>query len=71
MSTTLPIYEKHYSAEQYQLAEHIIGLEKAALDKWFKGDITGYKSLWSEKRFTYFDAVVIERVDSHETIKKF
>lgn len=31
-------YEELYSSEQEVLAEEIIGLEKAALDKWFRGD---------------------------------
>lgn len=32
-----PAYEEQYTDDQRQLANHIIGLEKAALDKWFKG----------------------------------
>lgn len=28
------------------------------LDKWFKGDTSGYEQLWSKRSFTYFDAVV-------------
>lgn len=57
--------------EERQLAEYIIGLEKDALDKWFKGDTSGYENLWSKRSFTYFDAVVTERVDSHATIVEF
>ena len=56
------------SKEQEALAQHIIGLEKAALDKWFKGDTSGYEKLWSRRSFTYFDAVVTERIDDHATI---
>lgn len=62
----------HYdSREQEALAEHIIGLEKSALDKWFNGDTSGYEKLWSRRSFTYFDAVVTERVDDHATIAEF
>lgn len=62
----------HYdSPEQEVLAQHIIGLEKAALDKWFKGDTSGYEQLWSKRSFTYFDAVVMERIDNHATIAEF
>ncbi len=62
----------HYdSKEQEALAEHIIGLEKSALDKWFNGDTSGYEKLWSRRSFTYFDAVVTERVDDHATIAEF
>ncbi|MFC2634224.1 MAG: hypothetical protein ACFNZU_01915 [Capnocytophaga granulosa] len=40
-------YEKAYTPEQRQLADHLIGLERSALDKWFKGDTSGYANLWS------------------------
>lgn len=71
MSYTLPVYERNYSDEERKLAEHLISLEKSALDKWFQGDTSGYESLWSERSFTYFDAVVTQRVDDYETIKIF
>lgn len=41
------------------------------LDKWFKGDTSGYEQLWSKRSFTYFDAVVEKRVDDHATIAEF
>lgn len=60
----------HYdSKEQEALALYIIGLEKAALDKWFNGDTSGYDRLWSRRSFSYFDAVVTERIDSHTEIE--
>lgn len=71
MSNALPVYEQNYSDEERTLADHLIALEKSALDKWFKGDTSGYEALWSERSFTYFDAVVTERVDDYETIKAF
>ncbi len=61
-------YEQEYSGEQRQLAEHLIALEKAALDKWFKGDTSGYRQLWSKKNFSYFDGVKDRRVDRHADI---
>lgn len=67
----IPAYEQAYTAEERQLAAHIIELEKAALDKWFNGDTSGYEQLWSKRSFTYFDAVVTERVDDHATISEF
>lgn len=66
-----PVYEQNYTEEERKLAEHIIGLEKAALDKWFKGDTSEYEQLWSKRSFTYFDAVVEKRVDDHATIAEF
>lgn len=67
----LPVYEQQYTPEERALAQHIISLEKAALDKWFKGDTSGYEALWSKRSFTYFDGVVTERVDDHATIAAF
>lgn len=64
-------YEAQYTKEQKKLAQHIIGLEKAALDKWFNGDSSGYRELWSKKNFSYFDGVFDHRVDTHEEITKF
>lgn len=66
-----PVYEQQYTPEERELAEHIIGLERAALDKWFKGDTSGYEQLWSKRSFTYFDSVVAERVDDHAAIAEF
>ena len=57
--------------EEKKLAEHIISLEKDALDKWFKGDTSGYANLWSKKSFTYFDAVVKKRTEDYATISEF
>lgn len=64
-------YEQNQTEKERNIAEHIIGLEKSALDKWFKGDTSGYEQLWSKRSFTYFDAVVSERIDDHDTISKF
>ena len=62
---------KYNSEEEKNLADHIISLEKAALEKWFKGDTSGYAELWSKKNFTYFDGVVSKRVDDYQTISDF
>ena len=62
---------QYNSEEKKKLADHIISLEKAALEKWFKGDTSGYAELWSKKNFTYFDAVVSKRVDDYKTISDF
>lgn len=71
MSTGSAFYQQHYSDQERALANHLIGLEKAALDKWFEGDTSGYAALWSTRSFSYFDAAVTERVDDHQTIKAF
>ena len=54
----------HYSNEyEKNTAEYIIGLELSALEKWFKGDVSGYAQLWSKRSFTYFDAVEAKRIE--------
>lgn len=67
---TQPSWEYKNDKER-ALADHLVGLEKAALDKWFKGDTSGYEQLWSKRSFTYFDGVVTKRVDDHATISEF
>lgn len=62
---------QQYSESEQQLADHIISLEKAALDKWFNGDTSGYRELWSRKNFSYFDGVNPHRVDDYPTIAAF
>lgn len=57
--------------EAERIAGHIAGLEKAALDRWFAGDTPVYADLWSKDSFSYFDAVVKERIDSHAEIMEF
>lgn len=53
------------------LAEHLIGLEKSALDKFFNGDMSGYRALWSKQSFTYFDAVVTQRIEDFASMEGF
>lgn len=65
----LPAWYKN--EEERQLAEYVISLERAALDKWFNGDTSGYEQLWSKRSFTYFDSVSDKRIDDHETIAQF
>ena len=60
--TEKTFYEDEYTAEQKVLADEIISLEKAALDKWFSAADSGCREIWSEKSFTYFDSVMDHRV---------
>jgi len=57
--------------ENDALAEKIIGLEKGALDKWFKGDTSGYLDIWSKDNFSYFDSFKAQRIDDYAQIKEF
>lgn len=67
----LTFYEMAYTEEQRKLADEIIALEKSALDKYFKGDMSGYLELWSKEDFTYFDANRKERADTYEEVADF
>lgn len=58
------------NAEEEKLANELIGMEKAALEKWFNGDSSGYRDLWSKKSLCYFDAVCENRIDSYDEIAK-
>jgi len=69
--THTTVHEQDYTPEQKALADHLISLERAALDKWFNGDMSGYRELWSRRSFTYFDAGHTERVEDHDTIDAF
>ncbi len=61
----------YYKTEdERRLAEELIAKERAALDKWFAGDTSGYAELWSRRSFTYFDGLVPERVEDHKTIEQ-
>ena len=64
-------YEGQYSTEERALADYLIGLEKAALDRWFKGDTSGYRELWSKQSFSYFDGANPDRVEDYDSICTF
>ena len=57
--------------ENDALTAKIIGLEKDALNKWFKGDTSGYLNIWSKENFSYFDSFKAERIDDYAQIKQF
>lgn len=65
-----PAYEREYTPEERKIADEVIALEKAALDRWFVGDTSGYRDLWSKKNFTYFDSVKDYRIDDYPTMAK-
>ncbi|MFC6293773.1 nuclear transport factor 2 family protein [Lactiplantibacillus daoliensis] len=57
--------------ENEALTKKIISLEKGALDKWFKGDTSGYLDIWSKDNFSYFDSFKAQRIDDYAQIKQF
>lgn len=64
------IIEPGATAEEKATAQHIVNLEKEALDLWFNGQTSGYSRLWSRESFTYFDGVITKRIDSHQQIEE-
>ena len=50
------------------VAEHIISLERSALDRWIRADPDGYLSLYA-KDATYFDPFRDKRVDGLGALK--
>lgn len=63
--------EWYKNDEERQLAEHLIDIERTALDKFMNGDGSLYAELWSKDNFTYHDAGFDHRVDTYEEIKNF
>jgi uncharacterized protein (TIGR02246 family) len=57
------------AADDYS-PEHIIALERGALDRWGKGDPQGFFDIMSEDE-TYFDPTIGKRIDGEEALRKF
>jgi ketosteroid isomerase-like protein len=59
-----------YSQENTAIAEKIINLEKAALDRWGKGDVYGFLEI-SANDVMYFDPMVKERIDGIKNLTAY
>ena len=53
-----------------ELTEKIIGMERAALDRWGKGDPGGYLEILAAE-LTYFDPFTKERVDGLAEMREY
>ena len=51
-------------------ADHILMLERAALDRWGKGDPGGFLELYATD-ITYFDPVTATRIDGHQAMEDY
>ena len=51
-------------------AEHIIGLERAALDRWGKGDPSGFLEVYGDA-ITYFDPLPAQRIDGRQAMADY
>ena len=52
------------------LADHILGLERAALDRWGKGHPGGFLDVYAPD-ITYFDPLTAARIDGHQAIEEY
>jgi ketosteroid isomerase-like protein len=57
------------AADDYS-PEHIIALERGALDRWGKGDPQGFLDIMSADE-TYFDPLIDKRIDGQEAVRKY
>ncbi len=48
--------------------DEVVALERAALDRWGKGDVNGFLSLYAEE-ITYFDPIQDRRVDGRAALR--
>jgi ketosteroid isomerase-like protein len=54
-------------ADEATIASHVLALERAALDRWGKGDPGGYLDLCADE-VTYFDPFTEQRVDGRAAL---
>lgn len=57
------------TASDEEIAETIIAMEKAALDRWGNGDVDGFLEIIAAD-YTYFDPSLDQRIDGYDGIKK-
>ena len=56
-------------SEENEISKRIIALEKAALERWMKGDVSGYLELYAGD-ITYFDPMLERRLDGLKELTK-
>jgi ketosteroid isomerase-like protein len=59
--------EMRTKADQH---DHIVRLERAALDRWGKGDPGGFLELYGAD-ITYFDPMTAQRLDGHQAMADY
>jgi len=63
----LPVH-RAIAQQRASVAEQIIGLEKAALDRWIRSDPDGYLGIYA-RNATYFDPFTQKRVDGIDALR--
>lgn len=58
------------TTEAQASTDHIIQLERAALDRWGKGDPSGFLELYASD-ITYFDPLTAVRIDGHPAMVNY
>jgi uncharacterized protein (TIGR02246 family) len=69
LSALLAVISCTWFAGDYS-PEDIIALERAALDRWGKGDPSGFLEIMSGDE-TYFDPMTEKRIDGREALQKY
>ena len=57
------------AANDDSVRDHIIALERGALDRWGKGDPQGFLSIMASE-LTYFDPTAAKRIDGQDALRK-
>ena len=68
MSISTAVQEPSTSAKQAAGLDELVGLEKAALDRWIRRDPKGYLDLYAAD-VTYFDPFTESRLDGIEALR--
>jgi len=58
------------AATDDSVRNHIIALERGALDRWGKGDPEGFFDIMASDQ-TYFDPITAKRIDGQEALRKY
>ena len=58
------------TAVAHTVAEHIVMLERAALDRWGRGDPGGFLDVYAAG-ISYFDPLTAMRLDGHEAMADY
>lgn len=61
------VHPQREATESMGIAEHIISLERSALDRWVRGDPDGYLNLYANTA-TYFDPFREKRIDGRDAL---
>lgn len=68
--TLMMISATLFPQKKDELASHIINMEKAALERWNKGDVYGYLEIYADD-VVYFDPMLKKRMDGLDKLTAY